>query len=246
MCKSFFTILFRSRLFILSAIGVLILSACSGSGGAPASVSEGGSTNVVPSTGSTNLNITAIMPADKATSVSLNLQQIMATFDKEIDPNSLNTGTFMVSNGITGTITTANSNTQAVFTPDIAFSRNTVYTVTLDGVTDTTGAPITTNNQQAYSWSFTTCGNISTSTYTVNWDPIVDVDLSGYKVYYGLTTPLNRANASSIALGKVTSWVLNPVDYGYLPCDNVQVSISSLGSTKSESNLSQSQQIIIE
>ena len=185
-------------------------------------------------------------PVSNAAKIPVSLNQITVNFNKEFDSTTVNTSTFVISNGITGVISSSNSNKQATFTPNSALASNMTYTVTLTGISDANGISILPNNAQSFSWSFTTCGTTPTSTYSVSWSPVNDADLSGYKVYYGTTNPLTKANSTSVTLGNVTSWVLNPSNLALKPCDNVQIAISSVGNTKSESNLSQAGNIIID
>lgn len=189
--------------------------------------------------------VTANIPTNNDSKVPTNQSEISVDFSKQIDPNSVNNNTFTLSNGITGTVTTTNNNTRAVFTPIGALSSNLTYTVTLNGITDSLGNAIFVNNQP-YTWSFTTCGTIPASTYTVNWSAVSDNDLSGYRLYYGTTSPLTKANSTMVSLGTVTSWNLNPSNLGFQPCNKVEVAVSTTGSTKSESSLSSIQTVTID
>jgi len=182
--------------------------------------------------------VSSVTPANNATNVAPSLNQIVVNFDEPMNANTLNSSTFTLNNGLTGTVSAANSNTQAVFTPNTPLSRSSTYTATINGATDAAGNNLQGNNQQVYSWSFSTCGSTPSSTYTVSWDAVVDTDLTGYRIYYGKTFPLTKSNGTSIDLGNVTSWIMNPVSLGFLPCDTVYVAVTALGSTKTESALS--------
>lgn len=237
---NFNTILFSATRVLFVAVTSLIIAGCGGAENSDASTTPA---NTTPQTAESI--VTSFTPSLNDSKVPVNVSQITVNFSKAIDPNSLNNNTFTVSDGATGTVSTANTNTQAVFTLGSSLSRNMTYTVTLNGVTDISGNPIVKDGQP-FSWSFTTCGNVPSSTYTVSWDTINDGDLSGYKVYYGTASPLTKGNSTTVDVGNSTDWILNPTQLNLLPCDNVQVAITSIGSTKSESQLSQSSTIIIE
>ncbi len=219
---------------LLILVTLSILTACGGGSG-------GSSTTTTP----TGATIT-LSPASNASKIPVSLNQITVNFNKEFDSTTINTNTFIVSNGITGVITTSNNNKQATFTPNNTLASNMTYTVTLTGINDANGTSILPGNAQVFSWAFTTCGSTPIATYSVSWSPVNDSDLAGYKVYYGTTTPLTKVNSTSVNLGNVTSWTLNPTNMGFNPCDKVQVAISSVGNTKSESNLSQAGTITID
>jgi len=88
----------------------------------------------------------------------------------------------------------------------------------------------------------TTCpdisGQIASSNFTMSWDAASDPGLTGYRMYYGTTTPLTKGNAlDSISVGNVTSAQLTTVMHSITACETVEVGISSLGD-KPESSLS--------
>jgi len=152
---------------------------------------------------------------------------------------NINGSTFTLNNGVTGVINTTNGDTAAQFTPSANLARGTTYTATLSNITDVAGNPLVPNTQQVYSWSFSTCGNTPSSTYTISWDAVEDTDLSGYNVYYGLSPTLNKSTAASVNLGaNTTSWIMNPASLGFKPCDTVYIAISATGSVQGESALS--------
>lgn len=184
--------------------------------------------------------VTSTSPTNNASNIAPDLNKIVVSFDSPMDPNTLNNSTFILDNGLTGTVSTSDGDTKANFTPSTPLQRDTTYTATINGAADKDGNNLQGNNQQSYSWSFSTCGSTSTTTYTVTWDAVNDGDLTGYRVYYGTTGQLTKTNADSVDLGDVTSWVLNPAALGILPCETVFVAISAIGSTKAESALSES------
>ena len=190
--------------------------------------------------------VTSTSPANGATKVSPNLGEIIVSFDEVMDPTSINSSSFTLDNGLTGTISMINGNTQAKFTPSSNLSRGTTYTATLSGVTGDSGSELTPNSQQVYSWSFNTCGDTATSTYTLTWDAVNDNDLSSYKIIYGSTSDLSESNSNSLNVGNVTSMVLNPSTLGFKPCDTVYMTVVAAGSTKDESAFSNMASVTID
>jgi len=91
-----------------------------------------------------------------------------------------------------------------------------------------------------------TCGIAPSSSYTVNWDTVVDGDITGYRVYYGLTSPLNKTNSSFQDVGNVNSWIMHPSDYGYMSCDTVNIAVASIGGSKGISSLSTPISIVLD
>jgi len=199
-----------------------------------------------PSTDSSQPVVVSTSPSDGADLISLNLEEIIVSFDEAMDPSSLNTSTFTLDNGLTGTVSMLNGNTQAKFIPAENLSRATTYTATLSGVTDTSGNALVPNNQQVYSWTFNTCGDNATSTYTISWDAVNDNDLEAYNVLYGTASPLTKSNSNTLVAGNVTSMTFNPSTLGFKPCDTVHVAVVATGFTKGESALSNIASVMVE
>ena len=103
-------------------------------------------------------NVISTNPTDKATNVALN-HTVNATFDKAMDPSTINTTNFTLvgpgngSNSITGTISYDTVHQIATFTPasDLAASSQFIATVT-NGVKDLSGNALANNKV----WTFTT------------------------------------------------------------------------------------------
>jgi hypothetical protein len=96
-------------------------------------------------------------PANNATGVLLN-KQITATFNKAMNPSTINGSTFLLKDGTTpvfGTVTY--SGTTATFSPALNLNSGTLYTATI-----TTGAKDVSGNAMAanYTWSFTTASPV--------------------------------------------------------------------------------------
>ena len=106
----------------------------------------GFSTNSVPAVTSTD-------PAAGATNVVLN-KIVTATFNKAMDPNTINTATFLLKDGATVILGQVSYTAlTASFAPTVALSPNKLYTATI-----TTGAKDPSGNPMAadYTWTFTT------------------------------------------------------------------------------------------
>lgn len=86
--------------------------------------------NVAPTLSSTN-------PVDAATDVALN-KSVTANFSEALDPTTVNTSTFTLSDGVTPLAGSVSySNKVAIFTPASDLTASTVYTVTMTtGITD--------------------------------------------------------------------------------------------------------------
>lgn len=197
----------------------------------------------LPNIDTTAPTVTSTTPTHGATNVLPSLNQIVVNFDEEMDTSSLNTSSFTLDNGLTGTVSTSNGATRATFTPNGQLSRGTTYTATVNGATDAAGNSL---QGSPFTWSFSTCGSTPNSTYTVSWNAVIDGDLSGYRLYYGTTSPLTKLNATAVDIGNVTSWIMNPSSLGFLPCDTVHVAVTAIGSTKGESALSNAANTLIE
>ena len=94
-------------------------------------------------------------PPNAATSVILS-KIIAATFSEAMNPSTINSSTFLLSQGITPVAGTVSySSTTARFTPNANLLPNTVYTATITtGAKDVAGNGLATN----YTWTFTTGG----------------------------------------------------------------------------------------
>src|SRR2546421_190419 len=89
--------------------------------------------------GLTAPTVISVAPANGATGVC-SLAVITATFSEAMNTATINSTTFTVTPGVTGTITHDVSNTIFVFTPSSPLAVNTVYTATLTtGVQDPFG-----------------------------------------------------------------------------------------------------------
>src|ERR1700722_9829304 len=98
--------------------------------------------------------VVTVTPANAATAVPV-ASVLTATFNKAMNPTSINTSTFTVTGpaGITVTGTVTYSGTTATFTPTTLLAPNSMYTATITtGAKDALGAALASN----FVWSFTT------------------------------------------------------------------------------------------
>lgn len=139
--------------------------ACGGGGGG------GGGDSTAPTISST-------VPANGATDVSIG-SVITVTFSEAIDDTTLDTSSFRLSGGVTGTVTYNATTKTATFTPDADLSYDTTYIVTVTtDVLDLAENALAANN----TWSFTTAAAPDTTpptvTDTVPNDQAVNVALN--------------------------------------------------------------------
>ena len=97
-------------------------------------------------------------PVNTATSVILNTK-IAITFSEPIDPSTINTTTFILTQGTNTILGMATyTDTTAVFSPSVNLAPNTTYTATVTtGLKDLAGNAFANN----YVWSFTTGKSVS-------------------------------------------------------------------------------------
>lgn len=102
--------------------------------------------------GKTVPTVTATTPMKGAEDVAVNII-VEATFSDMMDASSINSSTFLMSDGVTGTIAYNSVTKTASFKPDKPLSLKTYYTATLTtGIKNTTGNPLASN----YNWTFKT------------------------------------------------------------------------------------------
>ena len=145
--------------------------------------------------------VTAVSPADKATGQAVTANAT-ATFSEAMDPASINTSTFTLSEGtgtarLAGTVTLNIAGTTATLNPTANLKAGTSYTARVSGAKDLAG-----NTVAARTWTFTTAAAAPTSTVTLTATADTYVNGSSPGTQYGTST---------------TVWVDNsPVNVGYL------------------------------
>ena len=91
-------------------------------------------------------------PTDNANGLGVGTS-ITATFSEPMNGSTIDTNTFILNNGVTGTVTYDSNTTTARFTPTSNLHYNTTYTATITtAAEDLAGNPLQTD----YTWSFTT------------------------------------------------------------------------------------------
>jgi hypothetical protein len=100
--------------------------------------------------------VIAVAPPNGAIGVCPNTV-ITATFSEAMNPLTLNTTTFTVAPGVTGTVTMDGTNKIATFTPSSNLALNTLYTATITtGAQDASGNPLASN----FVWTFKTATQV--------------------------------------------------------------------------------------
>jgi len=138
LCKSYSTI-FNNKWFMFLLLVVFAT-------GCKKVTEEAGLEGICP-------EVTSATPADNTLGRSINTT-IQATFNEEMNPSTINTATFTVTQGTTPVSGTVSyTGTTATFTPSNNLEPNTVYTGTVTtGAKDPAGNALVNN----YVWNFTT------------------------------------------------------------------------------------------
>jgi YVTN family beta-propeller protein len=179
--------------------------------------------------GKTVPTVTSTIPANAATDVSRSTT-IQATFSDIMDATTISSSTFLMSGGVTGTVTYNSANKIATFKPLNDLSKNTTYTVTLTtGIRNAVGNALASN----YTWSFTTSETsggscfIATAVYG-SYDDIHVRVLRTFRdryllpnaggaaivaVYYKYSPPIAAFIREHHSLRAPTRWLLTPVVY---------------------------------
>jgi len=110
-------------------------------------------------------------PLNNATNIPTDTT-LSVIFSEEIDPSTIDSNTFIVNNGVTGTISYDVGTITATFTPATNLSYSTTYTATITtGVEDLALNPL----QADFSWSFTTASAPDTTPPAIEYtNPIND------------------------------------------------------------------------
>jgi PKD repeat protein len=107
--------------------------------------------------------VTSVNPTSGTTTVAVNAA-ISASFSEAMNASTIGTSTFMLSGGITGSVTVSTGTyTTATFRPSGNLSYNTSYTATVKKDTKDLAGNLMASD---YMWSFTTIPNTSTSAPT--------------------------------------------------------------------------------
>ncbi|MEP7311784.1 MAG: Ig-like domain-containing protein [Pseudomonadota bacterium] len=133
-------------------------------------------TGTLTSANVTNVNVTCVntdvtaptvvtrTPLDTTVGTDL-LTTVLANFSEALKPSSVTVASFTLTSAagaVAGTVTLANGNQRAVFTPNVALAFNTTYTATLTtAIQDPSGNPLTAN----VVWTFNTGHKIAAGGY---------------------------------------------------------------------------------
>ncbi|MBP7738294.1 MAG: Ig-like domain-containing protein [Spirochaetes bacterium] len=136
----------KSASLLVSAIAVLLINCGNGiQTSSTTPLSYVGVDALIP------LAVTGVSPDDGSTGISISTT-ITVTFNKNIDPLSINDSTFLVNGAAMGGYFSFGTNS-VTFRPDVPLINLAAYTVTLtDGVTDSNGKTLAS----PFLWSFTT------------------------------------------------------------------------------------------
>lgn len=100
-----------------------------------------------------------VSPANGATGINRSAN-FGVSFSEAMNPATINTSTFSVDNGVTGSVVYDAANYRALFIPSAPLAYSTTYTATVTtGVQDLVGLPMAAN----FTWSFTTSESTSGS-----------------------------------------------------------------------------------
>lgn len=136
--------------------------------------------------------VTATSPSNGATGVAVDAT-ISATFSEAVDSSTLNTSTFTLRGGVTGTVSYNSDTNTATFKPASNLNYATTYTATITtGVKDIGGNSISSN----YTWSFTTIKKPDTSA------PVGSVSINegaAYTTVTGVTLTLSATDDAGVA-----------------------------------------------
>jgi len=154
-------------------------------------------------------------PPNGGTGVALN-STVSATFSEAMDNATLNTASFTLHRvtagnpAVSGTVNV--SGNTATFTPTSSLAGNTQYIATITtAATDAAGNALAAD----YTWTFTTALATPAGTANLAWDAVVNVNLSGYRVYYGTVSgSYVQPLGAGIAVGNVTTYSLTGLTSG--------------------------------
>ena len=166
--------------------------------------------------------VVSVTPANGATAVPV-ASLITATFNKAMNPTSINTSSFTVIGpagaSVTGTVTY--SGTTATFTPATPLAPSSMYTATIStGATDAIGTALANN----FVWSFTT-GTIPTviSTNPVNGATSVPINRKITATFSEAMNPATVTAAGVFSLMVTTGGALVPGTATFVAANNTVI-----------------------
>ena len=184
----------------------LFLTACGG-GGSGGSGPHPPSPEVI-----TPLTLRAALPEPGDTCVGTTNASVSAIFTTDIDATTLNTNSFVVREANGGAVvgSVQYSNRTAIFRPATPLKHRQYYNVSLsNGIRDTRG-----NAFSGYGWSFSTVEATASGNYRACWQAVDDSRVTGYRVYWGQTTPLTTQNSAGSREIPMPTAELSPTELG--------------------------------
>jgi hypothetical protein len=137
--------------------------------------------------------VTLVNPADLATNVAVN-STVNATFSEAMDPQSINTASFVVG-GVSGTVVFNATSHVASFTPAASLAVNTSYTVTVTSAAkDLAGNALAQNKQ----WTFKTA-----ATAVPAFPPLVSLASAAPYGTFGGTAGMTNTGTLTIVNGDI-------------------------------------------
>jgi hypothetical protein len=166
--------------------------------------------------------VVTVAPANGATAVPVS-SLITATFNKAMNPTSINTSTFTVIGpaGVTVTGTVTYSGTTATFTPTTFLAASSMYTATITtGATDAIGTTLASN----FVWSFTT-GTIPTviSTNPVNGAINIPINRKITAIFSEAMNPATVTAAGVFSLTVTTGGAVVPGSATFVTANNTVI-----------------------
>ena len=166
--------------------------------------------------------VVTVTPANGATAVPVS-SLLTATFNKAMNPTSINTSTFTVIGpagaSVTGTVTY--SGTTATFTPATLLAPSSLYTATITtGATDAIGTALASN----FVWSFTT-GTIPTviSTNPVNGAINIPINRKITAIFSEAMNPATVTAAGVFSLTVTTGGAVVPGTTTFVTANNTVI-----------------------
>jgi chitodextrinase len=93
----------------------------------------------------------------------------------------------------------------------------------------------------------TTTPGLASATYTISWNAVNDVNVTGYRIYYTNTSPIGAGPVGSVNVGgATTSVVFDPGANGMVAGQTLYVAISSTGAGGIESPMSSPVSVVVQ
>jgi hypothetical protein len=157
-------------LIVLSCVFIISITACGGGDG-----------NGTPPQPPQEPSVTSTSPASSATEVRMDTE-VFVTFNTDMDPATINTGTFMISSpsgvNVNGIVSYNTVTKTATLNPSYALAPLTTYTAMISGARDIAGNPV-----RDYSWNFVTVTGFWAYDFRLNSSYFASASLVGIGTY---------------------------------------------------------------